>query len=119
MREIKFEYGFTNHAPVVLTLSQIEHGALDHVGQGEAGKIKFRRPYTGRKDQHGEELYEGDIVYVDVSDKNMPPFNTVIGWHESSFTAPQGHNYYNLQFWPEDCLTRIGNIYQHPELLTA
>lgn len=59
MREIKFEYGFTNHKPIRLTLTEIEDVILL---SPDPGDIKYRRQYTGVKGEDGVEIYEGDVV---------------------------------------------------------
>ena len=59
-REIKFRYYFTNHAPVVLNLSEISNGALHNLLQGNAGFVNHICEFTGLKDKNGKEIYEGD-----------------------------------------------------------
>ncbi len=76
--------------------------------------------YTGRKDHHGTEIYEGDIVnWFDKLGRNDVPF--VVAYEHAQFilTAPHDHLAGRYVGWALDSkeLEVIGNIYENPELL--
>lgn len=74
--------------------------------------------FTGLKDKHGKEIYEGDIVVL--SHMQSAPTGVVRWFQESAcFVATEkpdqfaGHNLF------PDTDEVIGNIYENPEFLTA
>lgn len=108
MREIKFKYGFTNHAEVVLTLAEIENGEALHniLYKGDGGRVKYRRQYTGLKDSSRVEIYFDDVVpiagYGDLHVKDVYDIPTLID------AIAEG-----------DMGAIKGNIHENPELLEA
>lgn len=67
--------------------------------------------YTGLKDKHGEELYEGDIFHL--GDKNIT--YTVV-YFGTAFIGKQNDSssYVGLEGW-KDCIEKVGNIYETKE----
>ena len=120
MREIKFEYGFTNHAPLKITLKGLEFG-FDFIS-GDLGQIKYRRQFTGLIDNkrtkeypNGQEIYEGDIVKVKGT-KRIGVYVTEIIFESPLFKLKRNDTY--LYDYAAVALSKvIGNIYQNPELL--
>ena len=125
MREIKFEYGFDNHAPIIYTLSQIEFG-LDF---SETGAVRYRRQFIGINDKSGVEICDGDIIQF--SDKfewyrspvmTKSEIDSVLNDHvkypyeRRAVDIPECYEWLLSpeiqQYWEV-----IGNIHENPELL--
>jgi uncharacterized phage protein (TIGR01671 family) len=81
--------------------------------------------FTGLKDLHGKEIYEGDVVRTPASADNL----WEIYWHNNGFCLGRKRKDKSVPDWPTDengyvCYGRswddievIGNIYENPELL--
>lgn len=74
--------------------------------------------YTGLKDKNEKEIYEGDIVFNDMSEHSH-----IVSWDDILFsftiTDMKSNTWLYLNEIIEDinCYDIIGNIYENPELL--
>lgn len=103
MRDIKFR-GFDTESGVML--QDISHRQRDGIEVMQ---------FTGLKDRHGVEIYEGDIVRFDTRAGGVFVRRCWFDEREASFKL-DGYTY------TSDDLTEmrgevIGNIYEHPHLL--
>ena len=76
--------------------------------------------YTGVKDKNGKEIYDGDIVLVELSGTSTW-YKTVVKIKEGAFIASliDGEDYiyiFNRGFDSND-FEILGNVYENPELL--
>ena len=76
--------------------------------------------YTGLKDKNGAEIYDGDIVLVELSGTSTW-YKTVVKFKEGAFIASliDGEDYFynfNRGFDSND-FEILGNVYENPELL--
>lgn len=79
--------------------------------------------YTGLKDKNGKEIYEGDVMTVNMSnppqkDKNQP---VVVEWSGVDLRyviVTQYAGDFPLGNYTSSVCEIIGNIYENPELLT-
>ncbi|APH21396.1 hypothetical protein CF088_16205 [Clostridium botulinum] len=125
MREIKFR-AWDNTTKEMLQLQKMSFKTSKCMPYG--GNIEFEfdslMQYTGLKDKSGKEIYEGDILSIEIKDKTIKDkiivsgntvveyknckFGVVWGWHRD-FICLDG--FYNTDFKIK------GNIYGNPELL--
>lgn len=113
MREIKFRFWYSSESRMIYDSSEIEN--IEPTGINEAikqlqGCDNFEiMQYTGLKDTHEKEIYEGDILKDKYSNLGE------VGWHDSL----------GAWFWDggfewgmiEGDVEIIGNIYENPNLL--
>ena len=82
--------------------------------QHEIPHIKIMQ-YTGLKDRHGQEIYEGDILRDDEMGLNVVRWEDGSFWLEMFYEGGQSLMEH-LSDYNEVCEV-IGNIYENPELL--
>lgn len=110
-REIKFRVfydGKWRHFTIGQSMTEVMQAVYNHaclLG------LQFYQ-YTGLKDQKGNEIYEGDIVTNNLSNKVVEYSAVRGGWvlmkHAMAFT--------DLVKYESECIYVIGNIIQNPEL---
>lgn len=72
--------------------------------------------YTGSKDMHGEEIYEGDVWEYNEYTRHVIKFDIErVGWYP--FADGDGCGCCSFDVYSPDHGKVIGNIYRNPELL--
>ena len=85
--------------------------------------------YTGVKDKHRKEIYEGDIVLIDIGDSFLEiKQQCVVKYDDMNasfcFETNKGNKIYltrlgNPDFFIKNKVEVIGNIYENPELFST
>ena len=118
MREIKFRAW--DGRKIIQSYAHIGSGGrmyTSHTQNPEPDYIVMQ--YTGLKDRHGVEIYEGDIIkYITQYYGNKVEHQKVVEWiddmQDDSFGESLSMGY---RFHGGD-IEVIGNIYENPDLLT-
>ncbi|CAL83906.1 hypothetical protein FDF29_06445 [Clostridium botulinum] len=131
MREIKFRaWDKIDEKIREITLIDFEYKKVkllnDYTGESYLRDFEevILLEYTGLKDKNGKEIYEGNILHIEIKDKSIKDkiiassnevvkykdckFGVVWGWHRD-FIGLDG--FYNTAFQV------IGNVYEDPKLL--
>jgi len=75
--------------------------------------------YTGLKDKNGKEIYEGDITVSFKKPYEEEPSTNIVEFIDGAFKLKcTGKNNIPIFLYSPKHLEIIGNIYEHPELLT-
>jgi uncharacterized phage protein (TIGR01671 family) len=132
MREIKFRVKIKGDAGVYkveaidwLNLKMYVHRAcgLEWV---DFAKIQSLMQYTGLRDKHGKDIYEGDICVN--HGQNYKGEIGIIEWGEFGFRVSREFKNQKrswVEYWPDwfknlngtSCVAIIGNIYENSEIV--
>ncbi|EEM58687.1 hypothetical protein BK764_00150 [Bacillus thuringiensis serovar israelensis] len=129
MREIKFrawdkvmekmyEVGYIDFSKEKVQLASIIDGICYAVYISPLKDVELRQ-YTGEKDAHGNEIYEGDIVYQEFYDRieESHGFTGVVKQEEGAWWIDNEKDR-GERLWSEVNLNHIkGNKFENPELL--
>ena len=85
---------------------------FDMVDNFHSSVVHHVMQYTGLKDKNGKEIYEGDICLIDVKEGRIKTTITSIEELWEGIGYRDGRK--DIKMNPEI----IGNIYEHPHLLT-
>lgn len=67
--------------------------------------------YTGLKDKHGTEIFEGDII------QSVHACGYPTEWKSNTVVKFENGAFYPFRYPPQEVYEVIGNIYENPELL--
>lgn len=120
MLEVNHLFNLDNKQPIEVWTNYYEGGYRFNPDKSELMQ------YTGLKDVHGVEIYEGDIVNVTWSRDDTEGENYAIAYDPNN----DGYSAFDFVDWYEDMnglscayidgqITVIGNKFENPELLEA
>jgi uncharacterized phage protein (TIGR01671 family) len=106
----------TNTVTPDATIPELVTRAVEHGRSIVAWEKLELMQYTGLKDKNGVEIYEGDVVKA----KGFEPEIYEVVFDRGGFCLKNGDAWDNpdIKYVEEEHGEVIGNIYQHPELLT-
>lgn len=125
---IDIEFRLWSYKKEMISFENLKHWTFEDIeifNKGESGSVLIQ--FTGLKDKKGVKLFEGDICQYD-NNKSMSHWTRgerfVIVKNKGRFSARMkpyneydGCNQNTLNEEFEDCITKIGNIFQNPKLL--
>lgn len=110
--------------------------AIDFLGRfvlvkgliANGGQLNFedieKMQYTGLKDKNGKEIYEGDILHIEIHNHMKPDdviasANEVVEYRGCKYGVLLGYHrgFISLDSFCNATFEVIGNIYENPELL--
>lgn len=130
MREIKFkawdkvnkemyEVGYIDFPSKKVQLASIHDGVCYKAFEADLKDVELIQ-YTGEKDAHGNEIYEGDIIYQEFYDHRVEEvhgFTGVVKQEEGVWWIDNEVDN-AVRLWSELNLNHIkGNKFENPELL--
>jgi len=139
MREIKFKC-WDDKLKMWAQLSTkitLDGKILLHKGPASIEETEYKLcQYIGCKDRWGEEIYEGDVIKVIVTDgPGLGEFicevkyikNGFFAYRKEDFYFEKKYNFENTSKWDYDRASgehrvtyeKIGNIYENPELIKS
>lgn len=117
MREIKFRAWDTYQKKFLKNYTVYQYGNVSSNGNRIPRKEVVLQQYTGIKDKHGKEIYEGDILeYKYYSEMYIK----IIKWGYFGWGLADKLDSRACEVslgWYSDRFEVIGNIYENPELL--
>ena len=115
----KWMYGFYWYVEEHVNPELSKRHAIKSIKNGIDFEVKPETvgQYTGKNDDGGDELYEGDFVQFEY---NFETHEGYIEWCETEYVytvvdEKSGLNFYLHEV--DDAVTKIGNIHDNPELL--
>lgn len=118
LREIKFRIWDKNFESMLYPDSLIWFGDESCQRNGDMGYIL--QQYTGLKDSHGNDIWEGDILDIDNSGAIVEVLWFADGWaiSDNRLRTPIWiGNDCEALFPYADCSTVVGNIYENKDLI--
>lgn len=110
MREIKFR-AITKEGKIIKNVGKIEFFEDDTIIVNDEIPIEQLVQYTGLKDKTGKEIYEGDILQMQLRGTLV---QGVIEYSPPSFYLATDSDLWDLDDYKSTKI--IGNIYENPEL---
>lgn len=108
MREIKFRAWIKEDEEMMLEFVDFSNPVIFNLGEND-----ILMQFTDHKDKNDKEIYEGDIVEFEPSNKEK--LIGVIQFNEGCFGYMTNKGFYSF---PKYIFTKIiGNIYENPKLL--